>query len=53
MSKQDARPDQARELVAHCKRGHRFTKKNTYRKRDGYRQCRRCKAANEAARRAR
>lgn len=30
--------------LTHCKRGHEFTEANTYRKPDGHRNCRRCRA---------
>jgi hypothetical protein len=41
------------EMRTHCRRGHPLDEKNTYRKKDGRRECRRCHADREQARRLR
>jgi len=38
--------------ITHCKRGHEFTDKNTYRSKSGLRHCRKCHAEHEHKRRA-
>jgi hypothetical protein len=44
---------QARNYKTHCKRGHEYTKENTFMRKQGWKECRTCVRMNQRAARAR